>query len=1176
VRLPAAPSQSASAHAGDAVVPSSLDVAIQRVGGALYDIGGTLARPDGPGELLALLGWDLPPGANDIGLAALDFVALIDAIEKLDAAITIGTTGLELDAGYASVGVELAKLIQGIDAAVTGFNAAGDYLAKTDIANQFAERLLDFVVIRSVQTTTSLTLGLLMFLGIVEMHPYDADPTIYQVRHVRHVVHWDRIPRVFSDFKGLLAEIYGWGQANADPTAIVLTLGAVIAGFTSVVRTRALPRRAEAALVGHDVPEAETKPMTQLLLSITKGLDVSGLDVGVSVAGLRASTDGGSDIGVAFMPYIQGTADLSFPMSDRITFSIDATLNVDAGIALIFRAGSGASIRNNLLAGGLADVADGHILAKLSVANADKSAMHLLSVADGLGIDVGSVDAGAGVAVSSGQLSALVSAGLTKGVLRLDTSHLDSFLASIIPINVTLDFDLTLGWSSAHGFFIEGNASPHFDIGLNATIGPFKLDTLHIALTLGKPDLPLEISFDGSAALGPLKIAVQRLGIDADLQFTRGNLGPVNVDLGFKPPTGLGIQIDAGFATGGGFISFDPDQGRYAGVLDVSIVDIVAVKVIAVLDTKMPDGSTGFSFLFIITFEFPPIQLGLGFTLNGVGGLGGINRTMVIAALQSGLRAHTLDDILFPPDPVANATKIISEIESFFPPQQGRYLFGPMFSIGWGTPTLLNLEVGVILEVPDPVRLAILGEIKATIPEPDFAIIQLKIQVLGTIDFGLGKLAIDGTMYDSYLLAFQLAGDMALRLTWGDNPNFLFSLGGFNPHFNPPPDVPSLKRLSISLGAGDNPRLSATSYLAVTSNSLQFGSNVDAYAAAGGFAVHGYIGFDALFIFSPFSFEIDFSAGFDIIYEGATLAGINLDALLSGPTPWHLHGDATLTFLFFSVSASIDLTWGDSQQATLPSAPVIPALTGALGDPRNWSVSLPAAGAPGVSLRAITAEPSTLVMLPIGTLNVREIIVPLDLPITKVNNAKPSDGNEFGIADVTVNGTPITAPAKQEDFAVAQFTDMSDADKVSAPSYELFDAGISLGDVPLSNGHDSERTIEYQDRYIDDYQQPSRLGGRYRMPAHVHAALAAAGAAAAAPSRTTGVRAFKPSDPSPIQMGRAGYVLASTDDLTLRSDVLGSASTFTQAKQALAAHLDAHPEDTGSIQLLPECELVAP
>ena len=56
---------------------------------------------------------------------------------------------------------------------------------------------------------------------------------------------------------------------------------------------------------------------------------------------------------------------------------------------------------------------------------------------------------------------------------------------------------------------------------------------------------------------------------------------------------------------------------------------------IGVLDTIMPDGSSGFSFLLIITFTLPPIQLGFGFTLNGVGGLGGVNRTMNTDALQA-------------------------------------------------------------------------------------------------------------------------------------------------------------------------------------------------------------------------------------------------------------------------------------------------------------------------------------------------------------------------------------------------------------------------------------------------------------------------------------------------------------------------------------------------------------
>jgi hypothetical protein len=854
--------------------------------------------------------------------------------------------------------------------------------------------------------------------------------------------------------------------------------------------------------------------------------------------------------------------------------SMDATLDVTDGIALLFRAGSGASIRNNLTAGGAADAASGTILVKLSYADPQGTPVSLLTVTDGLGIQVGSVSVGAGADVSSGLLSSIVEIELDKGSFQVDSSQLDSFVASLIPLDVNVAFNLTLGWSSAHGLFIEGNASPRFDIPVNESIGPFMIDTLHIVLTLGQPDLPLEVSVDGSGTLGPLAVSVQQLGVIADLKFQRGNLGPVDLSLAFKPPTGLGIQIDAGLAAGGGFISYDPAHGRYAGVLSVALADVVTVNVIGVIDTQLPDGTPGFSFLLIITFDFPPVNIGFGFTINGVGGLGGVNRTMVIDALQAGLRAHDLDNILFPADPVDNAPQIISEMESFFPAAQGRYLFGPMFSIGWGTPTLLDFEVGIILEVPDPVRLAILGEITATIPSPDFALISLHIQVLGTIDFGLSQLAIDGTMYDSYLLAYQLSGDMALRLNWGDNPSFLFSLGGFNPQFQPPPGVPALTRLSVSLGSGSNPRLSASSYFAVTSNTLQFGANVDAYASAGGFAVHGYIGYDVLFVFSPFSFEADFSAGFSISYDGDTFAGIQLTASLSGPNRWNLHGTASLEFLFFSVGVSIDLSWGDSTQATLPSVAVLPALTAALANPANWTAR-PPAGAPGVSLRSLSAGSTLIVVQPAGTLSVRETVVPLDIPITKFDNAPPADGTEFSIAAVTLNGTAVAAVPGQEDFAIAQFTDMSDADKLSAPSYEPFDAGLSVGAVPIANGHDSAAVVSYQERYIDDYDQLSRFGQVYQMPATVHSALAGSGAAQATPARVTGLASFAPSAPSPLTVRGMSYLVASTTDLTQRSDILESAATHYQAQAAMRSFLAANPGQQDAVQVIPAHEVAA-
>jgi hypothetical protein len=282
--------------------------------------------------------------------------------------------------------------------------------------------------------------------------------------------------------------------------------------------------------------------------------------------------------------------------------------------------------------------------------------------------------------------------------------------------------------------------------------------------------------------------------------------------------------------------------------------------------------------------------------------------------------------------------------------------------------------------------------------------------------------------------------------------------------------------------------------------------------------------------------------------------------------------------LFFDVSASLDLTWGDSTPALLPSQRVLPPLLKALGDPRNWSVALPASSMQSVTLRTIPPDPTTIVVHPMGSLSVREMVVPLDITISLFNNATPADGTEFGISAVTVNGnaaTPQPLPLP-EDFAVAQFTSMSDADKLSAPSFEQFHAGVSLGAAPIANGHDAPRTVSYQERYLDDYTTVSRFGSIYEMPAAVHGVLVRSGLGFAVPAATTGLGKYVPPGTTrPITVSRMRYLVASTADLTARADILPAATTHLQAKTALENFLAANPGQRGAIQVVTAAE-VAP
>jgi hypothetical protein len=1158
-------------------VPTTIDTLTRALARSVGQLNSVVVGDNGPRNLLAGLGWDMPPGTDDLGLASLDLESLLNALDEVDVAVAAGTGGLQLDAKYANLLIEVGKIFAAFDSVANGIAAVPDYLSKTNIQAELAERLLDYLVVESIASGSMVAVSLGSFLGLVEMRPLPPDPSIYQVAHVRRIVHWDRFPRVFGDVKQLLQDLYQWGLSNFDPNPVVLAIAAILQGFSAHVSVRALPRLAEHKLVGHDVPEADTDPATQLLMSFTRGVGFDPIDVGISLIALRASSPGGTDAGFALTPYAHGSTQLSIPLTESLTLSIDASLDIDTGIAFIARAGSGVQLKNNLMsASDVAAAAAGHILVSLELKKSGGGSTSVLSIADGIGVEASGLTLGGGADISGGVVGVIVRARLTGGHFRLDTSKTDSFLGTLIPLNVDLGFELGVGWSSAYGFFVEGNASPQIDLGVHQSIGPFQLDTLHVGLTLGKPDLPLEVSLTGKGSLGPLEVVVQRLGVTTDVKFQRGNLGPVDLSLGIKPPTGLGIRIDAGLVSGGGFLMFDPDHHRYAGVLDCTIVDLVQVKIIGVLDTVMPDGSIGFSFLLIITFQFPPIQLGFGFTLSGVGGIGGVNRSMSFDALRVGLRAHTLDSVLFPADPVGNAPRIISDIESYFPVASGRYVFGPMFQVSWGTPSLISLSIGIILEVPDPVRMAILGQIVSELPTEDFALIEIHIDVLGTVDFGQQQLAIDGEMYQSRLVVYSLSGGMALRLSWGSNPNFAYSVGGLNPRFQPPPGFPKLARMSVSIGFGDNPRLSSNSYLAITSNSVQFGANVELYAAAAGFSVHGYVGFDALFIFSPFSFAIDFSAGVDVQFEGVSLVSIHLDASLAGPRPWHIYGHASFSILFFDVSATLDLQWGDTTPVTLPSAPVLPDLTKALEDPRAWSTLMPDGAAQFISLAPRPKGDSALVVHPVGALQVKEKLVPLDLKITKYGNYAPADGDLFSIAAVTVDGQTQTVQSQSDYFAIGQFTNLTDADKVSAPSYQQFHSGVTIGSNAVQSGQEVVLDVKYEESYIDNDDEVSRFSRIYALPIDAHLAMCRKGAGFVNALAGNGIAKFTtPGSSSPVLVADTEYVIASTEDLSVRSDLTPQPVTQYEAATLLRSHLASNPAQQGAVQVLPAHEAAA-
>lgn len=634
--------------------------------------------------------------------------------------------------------------------------------------------------------------------------------------------------------------------------------------------------------------------------------------------------------------------------------------------------------------------------------------------------------------------------------LRTSAAGRDDFLSSLLSAEDSDGLDLALTYSLRDGVSVQGRiefARRWAQVVSTPVLG---IGPLVAGLAVGDQGLVARVEATLDTHLGPLSITIEDLGLRFSLSPGGNEPGAAGLmpALRLSGPKGVGLSLDAGPVKGGGYLFFDPDQALYAGAVQLSM-KALAFNAVGVVTTRLPDGSDGFSMLVIITAEFPPIQLGFGFSLNGIGGLAGIHRAMDQDALSACLREGRLESILFPRDVVANVRRIVDDIRTVFPPQRDRHVFGPMVKIGWGPNALLEMDVAVLLSLPSPIVIALLGRMRVALPTKDDPVVDLRLEVLGLIDFGRSRLTIEARLVDSRIAAFAVTGGMALLISWGATKAFVLSVGGFNPRFLPPPDFHAPARLAIALSTGDNPTFALSSYFAVTSNAVQFGAGADfrlaVDTAIGLFELLAYARFDVLLVFDPPFFAADLVAGIEIKRNGATLFLAKLEASLTGPEPWRIAGLVEMQIIV-TVRIPFQHTIGSAGAQTPPAMRALIELRRQLADEvaraENWA-ALPTADADAVVvLRKVEAVPGTVLVHPLGGLGFRQRLLPLGKVLRKHGTATIGDPGAFAIAGLTLGGATVASRDVEEDFAPGEFEPLSDDEKLSRPAFEALPAGV--------------------------------------------------------------------------------------------------------------------------------------
>jgi hypothetical protein len=437
--------------------------------------------------------------------------------------------------------------------------------------------------------------------------------------------------------------------------------------------------------------------------------------------------------------------------------------------------------------------------------------------------------------------------------------------------------------------------------------------------------------------------------------------------------------------------------------------------------------------------------------------------------------------VLFASDPVKNAPVLLGDLAAILPAADGVFVVGPTLQLTWLE--LAKFDLGILIELPGPSKIVLLGsarvEFGGQLGTPP--LVQIRLDIFGCIDFVQKLVAFDAALVNSKVFqVFELTGEAAFRLSTGDQPYLVLSIGGFYPGFNPQPAVlPQLQRVAVSYSSPGaiSYRVRLEAYFAVTPNTLQVGAKLEASLEAGPITAAGFVSFDALIQFKPFYFTVTIAAGFKVAFEGWTLAGVRFEGKLTGPGPVTLSGSFTFEILFFEISWSGSISIGKKNQDTLtPVGDLVPLLALEITKAQN----LETIGAEDKETLVVVKSAAKPVLAPMGQLVWRQKRAPLDVTLERF------EGVSLSSPQAIVVSSTITGSAVKEWFGPGTFRNLSQSESVNQSPFDRLQAGLAVG---FDNLRASEKTHTLEVRMIRLPQPTFVVVGYMSFPASVMTAV---------------------------------------------------------------------------------------
>ena len=413
----------------------------------------------------------------------------------------------------------------------------------------------------------------------------------------------------------------------------------------------------------------------------------------------------------------------------------------------------------------------------------------------------------------------------------------------------------------------DGNPANPVTIPIGRALGPLQCDKLGVGWD--KETHRLSLLFDGGIHAGTLELDLTDLSVGIPLSAP-GEFSEYSLDL-----HGIGITFDSGdveisaalLETPGGddvSISYDGEAIAKAGPLGIS-----AIGSYAYMKGKTDQDADGKGYASLMVFGVLDDELGDptgtgAFFVTGLATGFGYNRALVLPAQD---KVPEFPLVAAATDPTAlggtppNPAKALAGLDGHVPAERGEYWLAA--GLRFTSYDLIHSTVLATVEFGQELEIALLGVASISLPpgaseKVAFAELGLEVELLPSA----GVLSATAVLSpNSFVLdpACKLTGGFAFSVWFGDNPNagqWVLTVGGYHPHFTPPPYFPTVPRLGFNWPMPGHVTVHGDAYFALTSSAFMVGGGLEILFHDGNLKAWFKANVDAVIQWAPLHYEM--------------------------------------------------------------------------------------------------------------------------------------------------------------------------------------------------------------------------------------------------------------------------------------------------------------------------------